>query len=145
MTFKILQDDRSHKIHYCCRKIFEEKNLQNRIWPEFWRSPYRRSWTDVLSCFKRLSLLLRFWNHTWKMFLSLYSCCHLWKSIPRWSKKNMKKKLIIYRFTWITLMDSPVSCDNFSLIWRVGFGAAKKAAFKMSSCLAWKFFLYILL
>ena len=38
--------------------------------------------------------------------------------------------------TWITLMDSPVSCESFSLIWRVGFGVLTNAFFRVSNCFA---------
>lgn len=38
--------------------------------------------------------------------------------------------------TWITRMFSPVSWASCSRMWRVGFGVATKAAFSVSSCLA---------
>lgn len=43
---------------------------------------------------------------------------------------------IFVAFTWMTLMLRPVSLDSCSLMCLVGFGVAAKAAFRVSSCLA---------
>ena len=42
----------------------------------------------------------------------------------------------VFFLPWMTRIDSPVSDESFSLMCRVGFGAARNAFFRISSCLA---------
>lgn len=75
------------------------------------------------------------------VILSLSLCVSLCMNF-----KKKKSKLIVIcfsfsfsifvAFTWMTLMLRPVSRDSCSLMCLVGFGVAAKAAFRVSSCLA---------
>lgn len=60
----------------------------------------------------------------------------LWQLLIPLLFNRLSFDLRFWNQTWMTLIDSPVSCASFSLMCRVGFGVAANAALRISSCFA---------